>query len=339
MSTYKDEKNTNLITKVNEELEFLPDFCSKFIDYRQMRLAASTQKMYLSKFKHFFEYLHSKGPSNFQECPIKDYSLSLMRLVTTDIVLRYVNSDFFRGEIKNATKEHTLACLSSLFTYLCKVEHFDYNPVAAIERPKHVHKEIIALTNDEKLDMLSSIEFGSGLTDKQKQYHEKNKVRDLAICNLLLSSGIRISELVGLNLTDINFEEHYLSVIRKGGDFDMAYFSDSAEESLLEYLEIRTTRYKVPDSEKALFVSENGRIGLRTVQSLVKKYAMAGVQGKGYKISPHKLRSTFATNMLKQTGNVALLKQQLGHKTLEMSQHYARANREEMKNARNLSEI
>ena len=199
------------------------------------------------------------------------------------------------------------------------------NTPSKVSMPKIHEKEIIRLDSNDKVDeigdMLYTVETGQGLTKKQLAFHNATKLRDAAIITLFLGTGIRISELVGLNTDDIDFNTNSFVVTRKGGNRAVLYFNDEVASALHDYLD---ARLKGEDkSEPALFLSlQNRRISTRTVQELVKKYAKIVSPLK--KITPHKLRSTFGTNLYKQTGDIYVVADCLGHKDVNTTKkHYA----------------
>ena len=171
--------------------------------------------------------------------------------------------------------------------------------------------------------MLYAVESGSGLTKKQISFHNSTKIRDTAIVTLFLGTGIRISELVGLNLDDFDFKTNSFVVTRKGGNRAVLYYNDNVKEAVLTYYNERINNKKVTDTEKAFFLSlQNKRICTRAVQELVKKYA--GIASPLKHITPHKLRSTFGTNLYRQTGDIYVVADCLGHKDVNTTKrHYA----------------
>ena len=139
---------------------------------------------------------------------------------------------------------------------------------------------------------------------------------------LFLGTGIRVSECVGLNVEDIDFDNNAFKITRKGGNQVILYFGEEVKEALLKWLEVRNQK-KLPENEKALFVSlQNRRITVRAVENLVKKYSRAVTPLK--KISPHKLRSTYGTNLYRETGDIYIVADVLGHKDVNTTRkHYA----------------
>ena len=167
------------------------------------------------------------------------------------------------------------------------------------------------------------MEDGSGLTKKEMSYHQKNGTRDLALLTLLLGTGIRVSECVGLDLNDVDFDNQRLKVRRKGGYEDLVYFGEEVAEALQNYLEERKAVIPLPGHEEALFLSmQNRRLTVRSVENLVKKYTSRVTTVK--KITPHKLRSTYGTTLYQETGDIYLVADVLGHKDVNTTRkHYA----------------
>ena len=160
------------------------------------------------------------------------------------------------------------------------------------------------------------------LTKQQKVWHDRNKLRDLAIVVTLLGTGVRVTELVGLDISDLDFDNGAMRVIRKGGNEDIVYFGEEVEEMLRNYLDERLLMEPEPGNENALFISQrNTRITVRSVERLVKKYASTATVKK---ITPHKLRSTYGTTLYQETGDIYLVADVLGHKNVNTTRkHYA----------------
>jgi len=183
--------------------------------------------------------------------------------------------------------------------------------------------------------LLDEVEKGDMLTEKQKSYHAKTRVRDLALLTLMLGTGIRVSECVGLDLNDIDFKNGGIRIHRKGGKEVTVYFGTEVEDALLDYLDERS--FIIPESghENALFLSlQKKRIAVRSVENLVKKYSRLITPLK--KITPHKLRSTYGTNLYKETGDIYLVADVLGHADVNTTKkHYAALEDERRRSARN----
>ncbi len=211
-----------------------------------------------------------------------------------------------------------------MFKYFFNKEYLPTNVSAKITMPKIHEKEIIRLESDEVVDILNVAENGSShLTPQQVAYHEITHIRDTALLTLFLGTGIRISECVGLNVNDIDFNVNGFTVTRKGGARVILYFSDEVADALRAYLKERATNEKIPKDEPALFLSlQNKRISTRAVQNIVYKYSRIVSPLK--KISPHKLRSTYGTSLYRETGDIYVVAEVLGHRDVNTTKkHYA----------------
>ena len=154
-------------------------------------------------------------------------------------------------------------------------------------------------------------------------YHKKTKIRDVALLTLLLGTGIRVSECVGLDIQDLDFNNNGIKIRRKGGNETVVYFGDEVETALLDYLKQRTMILPESGHENALFLSlQNRRMAVRSIENLVKKYASRVTSLK--KITPHKLRSTYGTSLYRELGDIYLVADVLGHKDVNTTRkHYA----------------
>jgi site-specific recombinase XerD len=198
------------------------------------------------------------------------------------------------------------------------------NPTVLVDVPKIHEKSIIRLEADEVALLLDYIEHcGDELTGQKRIYYEKTKERDLALVTLLLGTGIRVSECVGLDVEDIDFKNNGIKVVRKGGNEMIIYFGTEVETALKKYLEVRENIIPIAGHEHALFYStQRRRIGVQAVENLVKKYARQVTTTK--KITPHKLRSTYGTALYEETGDIYLVADVLGHKDVNTTRkHYS----------------
>ena len=215
--------------------------------------------------------------------------------------------------------------LSSFYKYLYRHKYIVKNPTIFVDKPKIHEKAIIRLDADEVALLLDYVEScGDSLTGQKKVYYEKTRTRDLAILTLLLGTGIRVSECVGLDIDNVDFKNDGITVTRKGGNQMVVYFGDEVRNALENYLETtRAATTPLSGHENALFLStQRKRIGVQAVENMVKKYARQVTPNK--KITPHKLRSTYGTSLYKETGDIYLVADVLGHKDVNTTKkHYA----------------
>ena len=325
---YHDEQNKQNILKMRSVLETLPDFCRTFFRGIEEYTSTRTRLAYAYDLRLFFEYLHEKNPI-CAKTEITDYPLELLdQLTRVDIeeymeYLSYYEKDGREITNDERGKARKLAALRSFYNYFFQAEMIKNNPAALVPLPKQHEKEIIRLEPNEVAILLDQVEDGTKLTKKELEYHKKTKVRDVALLTLLLGTGIRVSECVGLNLEDINFETGGIKIRRKGGYEAVIYFGEEVETALLDYLEQREHIIPEQGHENALFLSlQNRRMAVRSVENLVKKYASRVTTLK--KITPHKLRSTYGTTLYQETGDIYLVADVLGHKDVNTTRkHYA----------------
>ena len=199
--------------------------------------------------------------------------------------------------------------------------------------PKIHEKNIIRLDVDEVSRLLDEVESGENLTERQRKYHDKTRQRDLALMTLLLGTGIRVSECVGLDMEDVDFRNNGIRIHRKGGAEVVVYFGEEVRTALLDYMVERQKITAEDGSVHALFLSmQNRRIGVRSVENLVKKYAKLVTSLKH--ITPHKLRSTYGTSLYRETGDIYLVADVLGHKDVNTTRkHYAALDDERRRSA------
>lgn len=327
-NNYHDEQNKQNILKMRAVLETLPSFCKTYFRGIEEYTSSRTRLAYAYDLRLFFEFLHEKNPA-CAKMDLKDYSMDILdQLTRIDIeeYLEYIS--FYEKDGKEITndergKARKLACLRSFYNYLYQNEFIRNNAAALVPLPKQHEKEIIRLEPNEVAMLLDQVEEGAKLTEKELQYHKKTKLRDVALLTLLLGTGIRVSECVGLDIQDVNFEEGGIKIRRKGGYEAIVYFGEEVETALLDYLEERERIIPEEGHENALFLSlQNRRMAVRSVENLVKKYASRVTTLK--KITPHKLRSTYGTNLYRETEDIYLVADVLGHKDVNTTRkHYA----------------
>lgn len=324
---YNEQDKLNII-RTREVLDTLPKFCKQFFRGIEPTTSTRTRLGYAYDLRTFFEYLHSENPS-LRKIQIKDFSLDVLEKVEREDLEEYLEYlslyEKKDKEITNAEmgKKRKMSALRSMYSYFYKAELISRNTAELVNMPKLHEHEIIRLEPNEVATLLDQVEAGEKLTKSQLKYHEKTKLRDVALLTLLLGTGIRVSECVGLDIDDIDFDNNGLHIHRKGGYNTVVYFPDEVREALIDYLDQRKLIVPCEGSERAFFLSlQNKRISVRAVENLVKKYARNVTTLK--KITPHKLRSTYGTNLYKESGDIYLVADVLGHKDVNTTRkHYA----------------
>ena len=339
--SYHQQKDIENVKHLRELIKELPHFCGDFFRGIEPRTSSRTRIAYAYDLKVFFDFLQKENPVirkiDMKEIPL-DF-LNTLRVVDIEEYMEYLKYRFNDRNQEVTNKERgimrKISSLKSFYNYYYRNERLQNNPAALIQLPKLHEKEIIRLDVDEVALLLDEVEKGESLTEKQKAYHEKTKVRDLALLTLLLGTGIRVSECVGLDLNDIDFKNGGIRIHRKGGKEVTVYFGSEVEDALLDYLEERNQMIAEEGSENALFLSmQKKRIAVRSVENLVKKYSRLVTPLK--KITPHKLRSTYGTSLYKETGDIYLVADVLGHSDVNTTKkHYAALEDERRRSARN----
>lgn len=325
---YHDEQNRQNIIKLRAVMETLPPFCKSYFRGIEEYTSTRTRLAYAYDLRLFFEFLHEKN-SVLARMKIADYPISVLDQVTRMDIEEYLEYiSLYQKDGRDITNEERgkarkLSSLRSFYNYFFENEMIEKNTAALIPLPKRHEKEIIRLEPNEVAILLDQVEEGAKLTKKEMEYHKKTKVRDVALLTLLLGTGIRVSECVGLDIQDINFDVGGIKIRRKGGYEAVIYFGEEVEAALLDYLEERERIIPAEGHENALFLSlQNRRMAVRSVENLVKKYASRVTTLK--KITPHKLRSTYGTTLYQETGDIYLVADVLGHKDVNTTRkHYA----------------
>lgn len=318
--------------RLRKILDELPEFASSYFYANEFSLSARTRVAYAYDLRTFFRYIITKNPS-LQYMQVRDITIAHLEQLSVHDIESYLSylKCYHPDEQEHRTIHNTptgiarkLSCLRSFFDYYTGIGEMKRNPAARVSTPKIHTKEIIQLDPDEVEILLSGIENGSDKISKhQKKYLDKTRLRDLAITTLLLGTGIRISECVGLDIQDVNFKDNSIKITRKGGNEQIVFFNNEVQYVLEDYLhEQRLNLIPEKGSEDALFLSlKNNRISVDAIEKMIVKYARMYVPHK--RITPHKLRSTFGTQLYQETGDLYLVAETLGHSSVDTSKKYA----------------
>ncbi len=338
--SYFNERNNKNTIKIRQTLRDLPEFVYDFFTGIENNTSTLTRLNYAYDLRIFFDFLFNET-NVFKGKNINTLEPSDLENVKTAHIERYLSYlttyEDRNGDIKynnERGKARKLATVRSFFKYFYQKEYISSDVAAKVNMPKLHEKSIIRLESEEIPKFLDEVETGHNLTGHAKGFHKKTQRRDLAMLTLLLGTGMRVSECVGLNLTDLDFKINGLKVTRKGGNQVVLYFSDEVKAALVDYINERNENPYLKD-EPALFCSlQNKRITPRAVQKLVKKYAEIVTPLKH--ITPHKLRSTYGTALYRETGDIYIVADVLGHKDVNTTKkHYAAISEDLRKNAAN----
>lgn len=330
---YYQESNKQHIYRLKDLLTQLPGFCDIFFRGISPTTNALTRLNYAYDLRTFFFFLEK------EIWPGKDYKtitpedLNALEAVDIEHYLDYLSlytaepeneeSKVQERENNEKGKARKLACIRTFFKYLFRKGYLTRNVAELVDMPKIHFKEIVRLDVPEIVRILNIAESGENLSKVQKRYHKEMRQRDVAILSVFLGTGVRISELVGLNMNDVDFENESFLITRKGGNQMTLYYNQEVKAALSDYLQERRKIDTLIPDDPALFLSlQRKRISVRAVQNLVKKYALIAAPLKN--ISPHKLRSTYGTELYRETGDIYLVADVLGHKDVNTTRkHYA----------------
>ncbi len=326
--TYHEQTDVENTLRLRDVLKTLPPFCRDFFRAIEPRTTTKTRISYAYDIRIFFQFLLEQNPA-FRDWSIDAFTVDVLdQLTAVDLEEYEEYLKVYQAGDKTETNgerglKRKMSSLRSFYAYYFKREMIHTNPTVLVDVPKIHQKSIIRLEADEVALLLDYIEHGGDdLTGQKKVYYEKTKDRDLALVTLLLGTGVRVSECVGLDIEDVDFKNNGIKVTRKGGNEMVVYFGPEVEKALKNYLEVRKNIIPVEGHEHALFYStQRKRIGVQAVENLVKKYARQVTTTK--KITPHKLRSTYGTALYQETGDIYLVADVLGHKDVNTTKkHY-----------------
>ena len=339
--------------RIDEKLVDLPWYVDEYIDKRKRKLSPTTLLNYCHDYIIFFDWILAEG---FYEGKQTDIPLSLLERLTVQQIEDFLSFLEFKLNNSKLTVNRKLSSLKSLFNYLQNVAetvelkpYINRNVMAKVELNKvkedqetlanRMEGKILQGDDYEAFRQFIAHDYGIANKDNKKlvNFHEKNRERDTALISLILGSGLRLSEVVGLDIDDLDTKKYLVRVTRKGNKEQYVYISQQAMLDLNEYLTIRAERYAIEKTNKALFVAApmgpkatTRRLTPRSVEKMVEKYATAF--GKPA-LSVHKLRHSFATRYQLENNDIPKLRRQLGHATVETTMIYTHLTNNELQRA------
>lgn len=334
--SYRERLDAERIVQIRAISRELPPACGDFFRAIAVTTGTFTRLAYAIDLKTFFQFLQAER-YQFAQKALPYFTDADLALLTQSDLTAYIEylTFYYKGdpdgdspvrELRNheLSIKRKLCAIRSFYDYLFKNGRIPSNVTSLVDLPKIHEKPILRLSKDEMHRMLELAATGEQLTPRQQAYHKLTVKRDYALISLFLGTGVRVSECVGLNIGDVDLEENAFLVTRKGGNQVVLYFPPEVAEAVADYLAEREHIEALPGHEDALFLSmQKRRITQRAVQNLVKKFAAIAAPLKP-RISPHKLRSTFATNLYNTTGDIYLVADVLGHSSVDTTRkHYA----------------
>lgn len=333
---YKNKTKEQKI-KLQELVGQLPPCAADYIYSKSNTTQPSTLVSYSYDLLTFFRFLQTRNPIIAHiEIQKIDYEI-LNKIDFRDIeeYQRYLELNLDGEKHENGKKAiaRKMSPLRGMFKYHYVRKNISEDPTQLVELPKlKKDKNIVRMNNYEVQSILNAIDSGNCfLSERQRKYNQKTRQRDLAILTLMLNTGIRVSECNGLDLTDVDLRVNTITIVRKGGGQDVLYFNEDIHNTLEDYINgERNLIAPLEGHEKALFYSLQGRrLSVDAIEDLVKKYAKLVVPNK--KITPHKLRSTYGTALYRETGDIRLVADVLGHENINTTIDYYAAMEDEHK--------
>lgn len=343
---------------IENSIEELPFYVKEFVRAKKRaRLSPATISGYLYDYKKFFDWLRIEELTTAKTNKDIPYSV-LEKLKKKDIEFFFEmlmeekierRKDVFVNRSESSVNRF-IQSLKSLFNYLTTESedddgecYFDRNVMAKIKTPKKTEstarraKRINSqmLDKDEMEGLLDFVRnnYEETLSEKQVSRFRRDSLRDIAILSLFQGSGIRVNELAGLQITDIDSKKSDVSVLRKGNKADTVSITPSSMDDLMAYMKERQSIYKPDNTNQFVFLTRYGGaanpIAVETIQKLVNKYTKAFLTGK--RLSPHKLRHSFAKRWLDEGGSLVGLRDQLGHNTIETTVLYTNFSQDEQR--------
>lgn len=307
-------------------MDELPEFCQDYFIGRKNERALSTRIGYARDLNHFIDWMIANHPyfCTLEKRHIKPSDFGRISASDMDKFL-----EIYSDEHQIKATARVRSAISSFYKYLTDtIRAVDYNPVSGAQKIKIPEKDyVIYLTSEEQQKLLNTILYGTGLSPRQLAWHKHYEKRDLAMIFLFLDTGMRVSELNGIDNGDLDLNECSVVVTRKGGKQSKIYFSDESAAYISDYLDEK--QINVPLScgpKEPLFVTNQGRrLTIRQIQEIVPKYVAAALPEKAGTISPHKLRSSFAMEFYRVERDILALQQRMGHTSLNTTNIYAKA--------------
>lgn len=334
--SYREQIDAERILQIRAIARELPPACGDFFSSIAVTTGSFTRLAYAIDLKTFFHFLQTER-YQFAHKPLYAFTDDDLAKLSQGDLTAYVEylTFYYKDEMAqdgtgkplvnhDLSIKRKLCSIRTFYDFLFRNARIPSNVTTLVALPKIHEKPILRLSLDEMHRMLEEAATGEGLTKRQQAWHKLTVKRDYAMLSLFLGTGIRVSECVGMNMEDVDLEDNAFLVTRKGGNQVVLYFPAEVADALAEYMEERREIVPLEGHENALFLSmQRRRITQRAVQNLVKKYAAVAAPLKP-RISPHKLRSTFATNLYNQTGDIYLVADVLGHSSVDTTRkHYA----------------
>lgn len=327
-STYYEEKDLKAREQLDELKHRLPQYMHDYVIQLAISHQIRTCIAYTRELLTFLAYIQEMNPNyankSLSEIPHEAISQITSRDINEYIVYLTSHQGKNRHKNGNAALQRSMSALRSYFAYEENEETITKNPMPKAAKPQRVMEQPIErLSTEQAKELLVGVESVQTKSERSEMFRKRTRLRDRAIVMLLLNTGIRISECVGLDVTDINDNDQSFVVVRKGGNKERLYLNDEAYAAIIDYIEEERPAY-APKGETALFISNRKqRMSVGSIQAMLKTYGES-VLDLDDNLHPHTLRRTYGTLLYEATTDIALVSTTLGHKSLDTTRkHYA----------------
>lgn len=340
-ANYRLQQDLILRDKFDKQKTELPQYVEDYFVSIESTTTPLTRLNYLTDLNIFFDFLAGRVLMKDKR-NITTQDLNTLKTRDIERYLSFLSGYEKNGEIRtnsDSAKARKLSAIRAFFKYLYANNLLSSNVASIVKTPKIRSKEIIRLETDEVAKLINLAENPDLLTKQQQGFNKHTKKRDVAMLSIMLGTGIRVSECVGINNEDVDFKNNAFTITRKGGSRVVLYFSDEVKNALIAYIDEKNENPNIDPNENALFLSlQNKRITVRAVENMVKKYAKIISPLK--KISPHKLRSTYGTNLYRETKDIYIVADVLGHKDVNTTKkHYAAISEDNRRGVANVIKL
>ena len=327
-SEYYAEKERNYRKELHGLQRELPRYMMPYLQDLELSHQVRTSIAYTRELISFLRFIKDQNPL-YQGMPLAQIPYECMENLTYLDINEYQSYlSYSDGEGGHSCGDHAInramCALRGFFRYEVIHEHLVKDPTLGASKGKRIkNKPIERLTAAGAHQLLQGVEASQSGTEHSRCFTVKTQLRDTAIFTLLLGTGIRVSEIVGLDMKDIDFERQSIRIVRKGGDIDDVYFNENVAAALKDYIELERGNYLPDPDEPALFLSNKRcRMTTRGMQKLVEKYGKSTLGNQS--LHPHTLRKTFGTRLYEATGDIAIVADTLGHSSINTTRkHYA----------------
>ena len=338
--SYRQEQFEKDSVKYDELLDQLPYYVATWLNAKAAaNRKLSTRIAYAGDMLLFLRFCKDTNPL-LKSTEIRDIPHDFIAQLSSEDIIAFLaylsggrRSDGHRYDNASQTRQRRLNSIRSFFKFETSHKYLKTNPADGVESVKvEKDKYIRRLSVDQAVALTENVENKSAISsDRRKKYTEHTEMRDAAIINLLLNTGLRISELVGLNLDDVDFNEMCLYVTRKGGSTDRVYMGDDTAALLYDYIHLERANYQASDDEMALFLSmRKNRLQVRGVERMLANYGKEALPN--FKnLHPHDLRRTYGTALYDATHDIRLVADVLGHESITTTSKFYVDHKEESK--------